>query len=126
MSTGSPAIDPNKRNSGSGATYRAAAEPTDEGILPMGLGKNGYKSGIVLGRRYRDTQTGIEGTAVALTFYQHGCERASIEFVVQGKIEIEGFDVPRLVDAETTKEPENSGRNGGPRDAVPRRDPILR
>jgi hypothetical protein len=72
-----------------------------------------YKTDIELGKRYRDEQTGIEGTATAITFYQHGCERASIEVVVREKIEEYGFDVPRLTNVETRKQA-TSARTGGP------------
>ena len=68
-----------------------------------------YRSDIVLGDRYVDKQTEIEGTATAIHFYQHGCERVTLETVVAGKIEEYGFDAPRLthvasgVTATTTK-----------------------
>lgn len=42
---------------------------------------NSFKSDIKLGERYKDTQTGIEGTATAVSFYQYGCERVNLEAV---------------------------------------------
>jgi hypothetical protein len=72
-----------------------------------------YSSDIRLGERYRDVQTGIEGTATCLTFHQHGCERVGIEAVVAGKIEEYGFDAPRLVHVETQQQA-RAQRVGGP------------
>jgi hypothetical protein len=82
-------------------------------------GKQKYGSDVELGKRYRDPQTGIEGTATAVTFYQYACERVMLETVVQGKIEEYGFDAPRLEDVDT-KERADSKRPGGPGDPVPR------
>lgn len=75
--------------------------------------KTAYRSDIKLGERYIDKQTGIEGTAVAVVFHQHGCERAEIECVVAGKIENYGFDSPRLTHVGTQKVA-SSPRRGGP------------
>ena len=85
-----------------------------------------YRADITLGRRYRDRQTGIEGTATAVTFYQHGCERVTIETVVAGKIEEYGFDAPRLTDIEAERPVVPSGRPGGPRPAVGRAGAVAR
>lgn len=79
--------------------------------------KKSYRTDITLGERYRDGQTGIEGTATAVSFYQFGCERVSIEAVVAGKIEEYGFDAPRLTHIETNVKAE-SLRNGGPAKGV--------
>jgi hypothetical protein len=76
-----------------------------------------YASDIRLGERYRDTQTGIEGTATALSFYQFGCERVSLEAVVAGKIEEYAFDAPRLVHVET-QEQARAVKTGGPERGV--------
>lgn len=75
--------------------------------------KTRYETDIVLGRRYRDTQTGIEGTATAIGFFQYGCERVTLEAVVQGKIEEYSFDAPRVEDIES-QERAVSLRTGGP------------
>ncbi len=79
--------------------------------------KQSYKTDIILGGRYRDEQTGIEGTATAVSFYQFGCERVSLEAVVAGKIEEYGFDAPRLTHVKTGVRAE-SPRNGGPEKGV--------
>lgn len=75
--------------------------------------KKSYASDIVLGDRYIDKQTGIQGTASAVHFYQYGCERVTLEAVVQGKIEEYGFDSPRLTHVETDRTA-TSDRTGGP------------
>ncbi len=79
-----------------------------------------YKSDIVLGKRYRDEQTGIEGVATGISFYQHGCERAVLELVVAGKIEEYSFDAPRLTCVETGQRA-SAQDTGGPRDTALRR-----
>lgn len=54
---------------------------------------------ITLGATYRDPQTGIEGVAVAVTHFQYGCARVTIEWVkpTDGDVEELTFDEPRLV-----------------------------
>lgn len=83
---------------------------------------NSFKSDIRLGEKYRDEQTGISGTATAVSFYQYGCERVNLEAVVNGKIEEYGFDAPRLTHVETNKRAE-SPRRGGPDKAPGTRRP---
>lgn len=75
--------------------------------------KQTYKTDIKLGERYRDTQTGIEGYATAVFFFQHGCERVNIEAVVAGKIEEYSFDAPRVMHVATEKVA-TTARVGGP------------
>lgn len=75
--------------------------------------KQKYESDIELGKKYEDKQTGIKGTATAIIFYQHGCERVDLETVVAGKIESYGFDSPRLTSVETG-EVATTTRKGGP------------
>lgn len=77
------------------------------------FGKKNYESDIILGDRYVDKQTGIEGTATAIHFYQYGCERVSLEAVVEGKIEEYGFDAPRLTHKATNRQATTT-RTGGP------------
>lgn len=72
-----------------------------------------YETDIRLGDRYVDKQTGIEGTATAVSFFQYGCERVSIETVVEGQIKEYGFDAPRLTHVETGQTA-TSTRTGGP------------
>lgn len=84
-----------------------------------------YKTDIKLGERYRDPQTGIEGVATAVTFYQFACERVMIETVVAGKIEDYGFDAPRLESVKTEKRARTK-KPGGPGDPVPRQRHVSR
>lgn len=77
------------------------------------LGKKKYESDIVLGDRYVDKQTGIEGTATAIHFYQYGCERVNLEVVIADKIEEYAFDAPRLTHKVTNRQATTT-RTGGP------------
>ena len=74
-----------------------------------------YQSDIKLGERYKDEQTGYEGTATAIYFFQHACERVCIEtFDAQRReVKTETFDAPRLTNVKTQK-PARSPRPGGP------------
>lgn len=79
--------------------------------------KNGYTSDIVLGEKYRDEQSGYEGTATAIYFFQYGCERVQIETYdgVQRQIRTETFDAPRLTHIESGKRAKTD-KTGGPGD----------
>ena len=85
--------------------------------IKEGLGmtekQTSYGSDIVLGEKYRDEQTGIEGIATSVSFYQHACERVVLELVVEGKIEEFVFDAPRLTHIETNQKA-TSEKTGGP------------
>lgn len=59
-------------------------------------GKIAYKTDIKLGEKYRDEQTGIEGIATAIAFYQHACERVTIELIAKEELKEYTFDSPRL------------------------------
>lgn len=62
------------------------------------MAKHKYETDIVLGEKYRDTQTGYEGVATGIHFYQHGCERATLEAFDENRKNIQelSFDAPRL------------------------------
>lgn len=77
-------------------------------------------SPTVLGERYVDAQTGIEGIAIARTEYQHGCERVSLEWVVAGEIKLETFDAPRLRRLTDSAPIEHEQRPGGNKSPAPR------
>lgn len=83
--------------------------------MPFGVTKrNTYETDIILGEKYRDEQTGIEGTATAVYFYQHGCERVCLENVNRdGELKEYAFDAPRLVHIATGKQATTT-RTGGP------------
>ena len=75
-----------------------------------------YKSDIKLGEKYRDEQTGIEGIATAIYFFQHACERVQLEYVggTDGVTLKElVFDAPRLTSVKSGKTAQ-SDRPGGP------------
>ena len=64
--------------------------------------KQSFKTDIKLGERYRDEQTGIEGVATSVHFYQHACERVTIEYVKPDQtLEELTFDSPRLTSIRT-------------------------
>ena len=65
---------------------------------------NQYPSDIILGDKYQDEQTGIEGVATAAHFYQHACERITLEFIhPQRGLQELTFDAPRLKSLKTGK-----------------------
>lgn len=74
-----------------------------------------YKSDIKLGEKYRDEQTGVEGVATAIYFFQHACERVQLERFneTKGSIEESVFDAPRLKNVKTEKVA-RATRPGGP------------
>lgn len=77
--------------------------------------KHQYKSDVVLGEKYRDTQTGYEGIAIVAAFFQHGCERITLESYDAERKEIKemSFDAPRLQSVKTGRQA-TSERTGGP------------
>lgn len=85
------------------------------------VGYNGcYQSKIQLGERYLDEQTGYSGVATAICFFQHACERVTVESYDENrKLVIEQvFDAPRLVlirDGKLVREPEAAVKPGGTR-----------
>lgn len=89
------------------------------------MSKHKYETDIVLGERYRDTQTGIEGVATVVSFYQFSCERVNIETVIEGKIDDIGFDAVRLVHIESG-EKATVDRTGGPGNSVARQGMVKR
>ncbi len=77
---------------------------------------------IQLGKRYRDTISGFEGTATARHEYLYGCVRVLLEGrSVEDKAGEElVFDEQRLVEAETAARPTATATSGGPRPTPPR------
>jgi len=74
---------------------------------------------VRLGASYKDSITGFEGIAVALTEWLHACRRIGIQskdFDKEGKpIEIQWFDEPQLVSLRTKKPVTNTTtKTGGP------------
>jgi hypothetical protein len=80
-----------------------------------------YQSEIVMGERYRDSQSKFEGHAVCVAFYQHGCERVTLKGMNKnGEIVEYGFDSPEVElvsTGEKIKAP--SKKPGGPHGRTP-------
>jgi hypothetical protein len=76
--------------------------------------KTSFKTDIRLGERYRDDQTGIEGVATSVHFYQHACERVTLEYL-NGDRDVQEvtFDAPRLTSVRTGVTAVTT-RTGGP------------
>jgi hypothetical protein len=80
-----------------------------------------YKSDIKIGEKYRDTQTGFEGHATALSFFQHGCERVTLKGMnTQCEIVEYAFDAAEVESVKTGLRAV-SERTGGPHDRAPMR-----
>lgn len=79
--------------------------------------KTAFKSDIILGDRYLDKQTGFEGVATAIYFFQFGCERVNVEAfdATTKEIRTNTFDAPRLTNLRTRKTATVT-RTGGPGD----------
>lgn len=72
-----------------------------------------YRSDIRLGDKYRDSVTGVEGTATSLHFFKNSCERVVLTYVNKGLVQDASFDAVDLVHVETA-EPVVAERPGGP------------
>ena len=78
-----------------------------------------FNTEIILGEKYSDEQTGIEGVATSVTFYQHSCERVCVEFLdSQGALKEYMFDAPRLIRMRDQRAV-TSPRTGGSKDDSP-------
>lgn len=75
--------------------------------------KTKHSTDIVMGDEYRDSVTGVKGTATSVTFFLHACERVTLEFMREGKLAYEVFDAPRLIHVETEAVPKVT-KTGGP------------
>lgn len=86
--------------------------------------KRAYESDIEIGKRYRDAQTGYEGVATSITFYQYACERVGLETYDAERREVkdEVFDSPRLTSVETGEQA-TTDRKGGPLMPNPQKRP---
>ena len=83
-----------------------------------------FETDVQLGELYRDTATGFVGTAAAVYFFLHGCERVSLKKLHGlGELVESVFDAPELEHA-GSGEPVKMAelKTGGPhgRSAVPR------
>lgn len=89
------------------------------------MSKTKYETDIVLGDRYIDDQTSVEGVATSVHFYQFACERVNLEVVKDGAIVDYGFDAPRLRHIDTGKVATTT-RTGGPERATGSRPSLTR
>jgi len=80
-----------------------------------------FNTEIELGQKYRDTATGFEGTASAVYFFQHGCERVNLKGLNgQGELVEYVFDAPELEHRESGRKVELlEKKTGGPHDRTP-------
>lgn len=79
--------------------------------------KQSYKSDLKLGEKYRDNTTGLEGTLIAVHFYEHACERGTLRYVNRQQEMVEqSFDAPELVNVASGRL-SAVDRPGGPRRA---------
>lgn len=66
------------------------------------------ESKIKLGEKYRDRVHGIEGVAISVHNYLHGCTRVTLQWIKDGALGEHTFDSPQLEGVTSTK-------TGGPR-----------
>jgi hypothetical protein len=74
---------------------------------------------IVLGEKYRDEISGVEGVATSKTEYLYGCLRVCLEFTADGKLDEVYLDEQRLVPVEAKPTPPQA-TSGGSRQPTPR------
>lgn len=73
-----------------------------------------YASEVILGEKYLDEQSGIEGVATSVHFYQYACERVTIELMTRdGVLQEATFDSPRLTHCASGKKV-SIKKTGGP------------
>ncbi|HEY7823197.1 MAG TPA: hypothetical protein VIG24_10200 [Acidimicrobiia bacterium] len=78
------------------------------------MAANSYKSDLVMGERYRDATTGIQGVLVGVHFFEHACERGTLRYVNKHDEVVEqSFDAPELVHVDTDKKAK-ADKPGGP------------
>lgn len=79
---------------------------------------------VVLGEKYQDAITGIEGTAISTTTYLFGCIVVGLSRLdKEGKEFTAYFDEPRLIAVEqATPKVESKATSGGPQETPPPRD----
>ena len=73
-----------------------------------------FQTDVVMGEKYRDPKTGIEGFVVGIHFYEYGCERVTLQTVnSQEEINDYGFDAPRIERVSDGTSPKAT-KTGGP------------
>ena len=86
----------------------------------LGTKKKAYESDIVLGQKYREKRTGLEGTATSIHFYENACERIVVMYLHDGDIKEASFDAVDLVSVESGKAA-TVDKPGGPERTMPPR-----
>ena len=86
-----------------------------------------YESDIVLGERYLDKQTGFEGVATSISFFQFACERICLEDYDASRKQVKEvvFDAPRLTSVKTG-ETATVTKTGGPQSPNGQRGSLAR
>lgn len=80
----------------------------------LGNKGNAFPSDIVLGEEYHDKQSGVIGIATSIHFYQHACERVTLELrKSDGDLLELTFDAPRLTNTKT-QQTATTTKTGGP------------
>lgn len=80
-----------------------------------------YISDLVLGEKYRDNTTGVEGVLICVHFYEHACERGTLRYLDRDhNVQEVTFDAPELVSVRTgeramVSKPGGPARNEGKR-----------
>ena len=81
-------------------------------------GGSHFRTQIELGEKYIDKATGFKGTATAVHFYEHACERVTLKGInSNGEIVEYVFDAPELKD--DSDQPVLTRKAGGPHDRTP-------
>lgn len=84
-----------------------------------------YRSDIRLGEEYRDTVTGVVGTATSLHFFRNACERVVLTYLNKGLVQDASFDAVDLTHV-ATEEPAKAEKPGGPERALGERRVVTR
>lgn len=92
---------------------------------PFTKGSEHYRSDLILGEDYREKSTGLVGKAVALSFYEHACERVTLRYLHDGDVKEASFDAPEVERVKTGATPVQQ-RSGGPTRSNGRRSEATR
>jgi hypothetical protein len=90
-------------------------------------GNETYRSDLVLGEKYRDKGTGLEGQLVVISFFEHACERGTLRYLdTNRQLQDASFDAPELVHV-ASEQAARTQKTGGPdRGGAARPGPAVR
>ena len=71
---------------------------------------------VILGKKYRDTISGLIGVAICYSQYLTGCDQVSLETLEGGEIKEQWFDITRL---DKVPVPSQARAVGGPQSHAP-------